>query len=103
MTEESQHKLTPTEHLRDLTMALATKTAPKAAATTPTIGQYSAGARQHQWYCKDLGGNPLEAATPLKGWAQELELARQVQRDLTALNAEQLTDALEATLEKVKS
>jgi hypothetical protein len=90
------HKLTPTEHLRDLTMAMATKTAPKAVASTPTIGQYSAGARQHQWYCKDLGGNPLEAPTPLAGWAQELELARQVQRDLMDLNAAQINDARDA-------
>jgi len=103
-TEQPQpeRRLTPTERLHDVTMAAITRTQPQSAGKTPTIGMLTSGTRQGQWICKDLGGNPLDAPTPMAGWSQELELARQVQRDLIALNAEAIADEIAATLNKEK-
>lgn len=99
MSDEPR-KLTPTERLHDLAMAAITKTTPRTHGNTPTIGMLSTGAKQSQWICKDLGGNPLDdGETPLDGWAREYELAKQVQRDLIQLNADTLADELRATLD----
>jgi hypothetical protein len=101
MTE--QHKLTPTERLHDLAMAAITKTSAGVARRTPEIGMYGVGANQGRWHCKSLGGNPVdEGLTPLQGWAVELELATQVQRDLAKLNAASLADDLAASAKAVK-
>jgi|SRR5215472_6004649 len=101
---EPQHKLTPTERLHDLAMAAITKTAPTTATKTPSVGMAPSGPMAGQWICKDIGGDPLhDGETQLDGWSRTLDLARTVQRDLIELNAEVLTRALEATLEKRKS
>jgi hypothetical protein len=100
MTDQPQHKLTPTERLHDLAMAAITKQASTArGAETVELKQAATGPHAGQWYCSTLGIVCQEGETIMEAWSRALDAARQIQADTTNLNAAALSDALSATLE----
>jgi len=101
MTDQPQHKLTPTERLHDLAMAAITKQASTArGAETVELKQAATGPHAGQWYCSTLGIVCQEGETIMEAWSRALTAAQAIQADTTRLNADSLSDALKATLEK---
>lgn len=96
-----ERKLTPTERLHDLAMAAITKQASTArGAETVELKQAATGPHAGQWYCSTLGIVCQDGETIMEAWSRALDAAKQIQADTIALNADSLSDALKATLEK---
>jgi len=100
MTDQPQHKLTPTERLHDLAMAAITKQASTArGAETVELKQAATGPHAGQWYCSTLGIVCQEGETIMEAWARAYDAAKLIQQHLVQVNADALSDALAATLE----
>jgi len=104
MTDQTERKLTPTERLHDLAMAAITKPAGTTrGAETTELAQVHMGPQQGRWYCKSLGTVAQDGEDIMQLWSRTLDAARQIQRDVASLNADdKLAADLAATLEKAK-
>jgi len=102
MTDQPERKLTPTENLKELALAAITKPAGTArGAESVEIAQVHVGPLAGRWYCKNLGAVAQEGETIMQLWSRTLDAARQVQRDVAKLNADDKDKAdLDATLEE---
>jgi len=102
MTEQSQHKLTPTERLHDLAMAAITKQTTRRPEATASVKQGSVGPMANVWHCDGLSAVQGEEETALAFVSRLFDLASEIQRRCVDLNAGRLSDELSATLEKAK-
>jgi len=102
MTEQPQHKLTPTERLHDVAMALANKQG------HDTRGLYSGGLETPKTGPNAgqltfvLNSSQHPEQTPLEWTSQFFDVAAEWQQRTVHLNAAVLSDQLNATLEKAK-
>jgi len=102
MTDQPQHKLTPTERLYEMGLAAITKQSAdsrglfsgglETAKTGPNAGQI----------IFHLNGSQHPDQSPLEWASQLFDVAAEMQRRTVQLNAAVLSDQLNATLEKAK-
>lgn len=99
---DEPRKLTPTERLHDLAMAAITKPS-RHPSDEISVSQMKTGPHVKQWVCDSLLLVPMDGETPMQYAARTLDVAKAMQVGLNDLNAQKLTDELDATLnQKVK-
>jgi len=91
------------ESLHEQAIALITRSNIARGAESIEVKQSATGTLSGQFYCSSLNTVAAEGEDVMALWSRTLDLARQVRRDLTELNASKIEEDLRATLNRSKS